>query len=78
VVSAAIVSAAPKSNDAVAVRVIERLAAFENDLDHLADRQHGFGLREGLEGAALDKFHHQVTALLVRDRVEDRNDVGMG
>ena len=62
---------------AVSVRVVERLAALEDDLDDLVDRQQIVDLGVLLERAALDVLHDDVAAFLVGHRVEDGRDVRM-
>jgi hypothetical protein len=59
-------------------RIVERLAALEDDLEHLRYRQQAVDAREALERAAVDILHHDVAAVAFRHRVVDRRDVRMG
>jgi hypothetical protein len=65
-------------DDAVPVGVIQCLAAFEDDFNHIADGQQSGRLSMRFEGAALDVLHDQVAALLVGHGVQNGDDVRMG
>jgi hypothetical protein len=62
-------------NHSISVGVIERLRAFEDDLDDLVHAQQILVLGVRLERAAFDVFHDKVAALIIRNGIEDGTDV---
>src|SRR5690348_15090773 len=59
------------------IRIVERTATLERDLDHVGDRQQSIGRRVTREIAAMHVFHRDIADLLVDDGVEDRANVRM-
>ncbi len=64
-------------DDAQAVRVVERLAALEDQFENSRDRQQVVDAAEFLQRGPVHVLHHDVAAVLVRDGVVDTDDMWM-
>ena len=62
-------------DNAVAVRIVERLAALERDLEHPVHRQQSVDGGVSLERPARDKFHDDVARVVLDGGIEDGNDM---
>jgi hypothetical protein len=62
-------------DDAFLESVVERAAALEADLQHLADWQQLVGRHMRREVAASHQFHRDMAGIFLYDRIQDRDDV---